>query len=132
MNALSTEVNFGQEVTDKVRQLIMNAMPEEKLQAVLKGEFDLYFNCTTDRWGNNGKSRFSVLVQAEVEKFMNAKVHELVHQYLGKLVFGNGEAEAMAVLEAITPAVQKAMMRDMASNVAQAYVLGLQNQPRQY
>lgn len=126
-NEISTEVNFGQEVTDKVRQLIMNAMPEEKLQAVLKAEYDSYFNTTRDRYSDKVESKFSKLVQSEISKFMDKKVQETVRAYLDTLVWGNGSEEAKTILATITPAVQEAMMKQTAFNVAQTYVLGLQN-----
>ena len=132
-NAISTQITFAQEITDKVRQLIMNAMPEEKLQGILQNEYDKYFNDKVDRYGSKELSEFSRLVQREVRTFMEAKVREMVNSYLTTLVWGNGSVEAKAILAEITPCVQHALAQDAAKVVATTFISGLQaNMNRQF
>jgi hypothetical protein len=125
---ISTPITFAQEVTDKVRQLIMNAMPEEKVQAVLKAEYDKYFTDKPDRWNNPGKSPFSQLVESEVKRVVEQKVREEVNKYLYDLVWeNNGKEHAEAILAEITPAVMHAMAKQTALNVARTFVSGMPN-----
>lgn len=135
-NEVSVPITFAQEVTDKVRQLIMNAMPEEKIQAVLKAEYDNYFMGKGDRWGNSSKSQFANLVEHEIKIFVEQRVRTEVSTYLNDLVWGNhGKEYAQTILAEITPVVLDAMAKQTAFTVASAFVNGVQsamNQNRTY
>lgn len=123
---IATPVTFAQEVTDKVRKLIMDALPEEKVQEVLRKEFDLYFSDKCDRWGNKEKSQFNRLIEQEIKKQVELLVHTNVHNYLSNFIFADKASEhAKLVLAEITPVVLQAMSQQAAIDVASSFVLGI-------
>lgn len=128
MTEIATPITFAQEVTDKIRQLIMNAMPEDKLQGILQAEYNKYFEPKVDRWNTSEKTDFAKLVDREIVAFMEQRVRQEVHEYLSKLVYSDmGKEQAQTILAEITPAVLKAMAQQSALQVASCFMQGLQN-----
>lgn len=117
---LGAPISFAQEVTDKVRQLIMNAMPEEKLQGILNAEYKKYFEGTN---GYNGyyKSKFEEMVEQAIRSEMHTRILNAVKEYLQGIDMGI-EERTKEILAAITPAVMQGFQQHVAADVARTFI----------
>lgn len=71
-----TVQSLGDAVKDKVRKAMMDAIPDEALQGLIKAEFDRFF-VDSKRFGYADEpSPFKVLVRKELENILREKVRK--------------------------------------------------------
>lgn len=115
-----TVASLGDQVRDKVRSAMMNAIPDEAMDKLIADEFANFFDKKRDSYRNEIKpSEFQEMVlsqiRVEMGKSISKKVEELVFKSVeekdknGQLTFD--------IVELITPTVHKAMMASIADGV---------------
>lgn len=81
-----TVANLADNVRDKVRSTIMNLIPDEQIDALVKKEWDTFFERPKqERWDNTEKfSPFQLMVRAETEKLIREKVKDEVEKEISR------------------------------------------------
>lgn len=128
---LSTEITFAQSVTDKVRKLIMDSMPEEKLQAALQAEYDKYFVEKQDNWSREKTpSHFQKMVESEIRSQLQARIQTDVSKYLSDNVVWNTNERTAAIIAGIAPVVMDSWVKAATTDICRTFINGMMQ--RQY
>ena len=83
-----TVQSLGDAVKDKVRKAMMDAIPDDALQGLIKAEFDKFFIDQQDRHYSSNPptpSAFKTMVKREIETAMNEKVKEIIKGQVNKV-----------------------------------------------
>jgi uncharacterized protein YajQ (UPF0234 family) len=126
-NKTLTVQSLGDAVKDKVRKAMMDAIPDEALQALIKAEFDNFFQDQSNRY-DNGKtpSPFKVMVRNEIEKAVSQKVRDLIQEQTAKIVTewdGDNHRVLGDLVTKLAPAALEGVMHTIAGRTLQ----GLRN-----
>lgn len=62
-------------IRGKVREVIVGAIPDEQMDAMIKAEFDAFFKTKSD-YGREVISEFSKIVRGELDSFMRKSIRE--------------------------------------------------------
>lgn len=115
-----TVASLGDQVRDKVRSAMMNAIPDEAMDKLIAGEFANFFKEKEDSYNRTKKpSEFQELVLSNIRVEMTKRINEKI----GELVFKSVEESnkngqlTLDIVELITPTVHKAMMASIADGV---------------
>jgi hypothetical protein len=111
--------SLGDAVKDKVRKAMMDAIPDEALQALIKNEFDKFFLAQPGLYHNDpGKpSSFSLMVRSEVELAMKEKIKSVILQKTSDVLLSydhDGGKMVGELVEAMAPAAMAGVMKHIA------------------
>jgi hypothetical protein len=123
-NKQLTVQSLGDAVKDKVRKAMMDAIPDEALQTLIKAEFDNFFLDQSDRYNNQKQpSPFKVLVRKEIEKAIEEQVRQIIKTQTQSLVQewdGEGGRVLGDLVTKLAPAALEGVMHSIAGRTLNA------------
>lgn len=117
MNELAKPESFQDIIRDKVRKLIIETVPDEQINMLIKKEFDSFFTdykkTPYDR--DTSPSPFKQLVQEQLKTFFNEKIQVYVHTHCQD--FWNDEAQGMRLTKEMTEALAPSALRSLTTEI---------------
>jgi uncharacterized protein YfeS len=117
-----TVASLNDGIRDRVRLALLEAIPNEQMDALLAAEFARYFK--EERWnGGSRPSPFQEAVKAEIDRQVKAVVTERIKDQLASMVSTWDEADGQhklvgELVEKLAPLALKGFMADIVSMVA--------------
>lgn len=118
MSTKITVSSLGDAVRDKVRKAIMDSIPDEAMDSLVKAEFDRFFK-DTNEYSRSQPSPFKILVQNEIQNLMKERVKELIKTKVDSLTeewSGNGISLVGQLVEEMAPHVLAGLSKNIAMN----------------
>lgn len=117
MSALPAKFDITQHLRDKVREVLINSIPEDNMDAMLQAEIKAYFHGAQE-YGRTQRSSFSVQVEGMLQEIVQEKVRVWLDTNF-EVVWGQeGTQKLMGeVVAELIPVVQQKYMADMVSRI---------------
>lgn len=114
-----TVQSLGDAVKDRVRKAMMDAIPDEVLQGLIKKEFENFFEDGKPNYHNSfiEPSSFKKIVKAQIELAMAERIKILVKEQVDTCIAQWGVTGQTAVgklVEEMAPAAMKGIMQNIA------------------
>lgn len=116
MSALPAKFDITQHLREKVREVLINSIPDENMDAMLMAEIKAYFHGTQE-YGRIQRSSFSVQVDGMLQEIVKEKVKAWLDTNFEVVWEDNTQKLMGAVVAELIPVVQQKYMSDMVSRV---------------
>jgi len=117
---MTTMPEFKELLHDKLRVIIADALPKEKIDEMVRSEWDAYFSDTEYRNGKKSPFRemMGTIIQEELKKSITEKVKERVATAIQHWEQNSGVSQMIGdVVEQAAPFALRSMAKDMAGEV---------------
>lgn len=114
-----THHNIADLVRDKVRQTILDSIPDEQIDKLIMSEWEKFFNPPTG-YSSDKRSQFERLVHAEIEAKIKERTKEWIAEKVDKAFdTWNKDESYHKMIKEMVPSVTEGYMMNLAGNVAQ-------------
>ncbi len=108
------EFDITAHIRDRVRSVIVSAMPDEQIDAMIGAEHR-QFTSSKNKYGHDIDSPFALMVRAEITRRIKEKVLAWLDENFDT-IYEDGESKMTGELvAAFVPVAQKAMVEEMVS-----------------
>jgi len=126
---MSTELtkpqNFEEIVRDRVRTVIMNAVPDEQIDLLIKKEFDKFF---THKEYNHSNTQFGTMVNTAIQAAMSTKIKAYVEKSLDTT--WNEQNMGQSVSEELVAKLAPVALQAVAANIVSIALNNFRNNLR--
>ena len=122
-NLPAQQPSMDQILKDRVRKVLFDTVPDEQIEALIKGAWDDFFKPQPLRHAHGGirpdrpwPSRFEKLVAAEIEMQLKPHIREAVQKTLADIQ-DEGPAYTTVVINTLLPGLQESILNSFAQSV---------------
>lgn len=105
-------------IRQKVREVLVSSIPDDRMDAMIKMEYDKFFSASQDNYNRSAPSPFGALVREELETTIKTQVREwLASNFKEQRSEDNTYRLIGEAVTKFTPLVQQAMVVEMTQRV---------------
>lgn len=114
-------VSLGDVVREKVKKVLLDAIPEESINSLIKKEYEQFFEENKDRYNNRpvGPSPFSLLIKAEIEVQLKVLVKDKINEQLKDMKYDSDGQFMGDMVAKMAPFVLEGISKSIASHCIQ-------------
>ena len=112
-------------VREKVRKVLFENMPQEKLDQYITNEYNSFFKETKGSYGSSVSSPLRDMIYKEIRESMDKKIKEYVNKEVNTYWNNYGESMICDLAKRIAPEVQIAISQNITQRTLEAIRNGM-------